>query len=125
MSNVLKVSKQTTISELHAKGWSLRRIARELGLNRRTVAAYARRKAKRICESSSKCTTEVTAGSAGRSPASQAIEVPPKSSPATSGKSLCRDHEAFILNSAVEKTKMATITPLPELVGRYFRVWVG
>ena len=96
MSNVLKVSKQTTISELHAKGWSLRRIARELGLNRRTVAAYARRKAKPICESSSKCTTEVTAGSAGQNPASLAIEVPPKSFPATSGKSLCRDHEAFI-----------------------------
>jgi hypothetical protein len=33
--------------------------------------------------------------------------------------------EVFILNSAVEKTKMATITPLPELVGRYFRVLVG
>jgi transposase len=96
MSNVLKVSKQTTISELHSKGWSLRRIARELGLNRRTVAAYAGRKAKPVCESSSKCTTEVTAGSAGKNPASLAIEVPPKSSPATSGKSLCRDHEAFI-----------------------------
>jgi hypothetical protein len=33
--------------------------------------------------------------------------------------------EFIILNSAVEKTRMATITPLPELVGRYFRVLVG
>jgi hypothetical protein len=31
----------------------------------------------------------------------------------------------FILNSAVEKTRMAIVTPLPELVGRYFRVLVG
>jgi len=46
MSNVLKVSKQTTISKLHAKGCSLRRIAIELGLNRRTVATYANRKPK-------------------------------------------------------------------------------
>jgi hypothetical protein len=38
----------------------------------------------------------VTTGSAAKNRASQAIEVPPKSSPATSGKSLCRDHEAFI-----------------------------
>jgi hypothetical protein len=31
----------------------------------------------------------------------------------------------FNLNSAVEKTRMAIVTPLPELVGRYFRVLVG
>ena len=37
---------------------------------------------------------------------------------------LCRIYP-FILNSAVGKTRMATITPLPELAGRYFRVWVG
>lgn len=96
MSNVLKVSKQTTISELHAKGWSLRRIARELGLNRRTVAAYADRKPNPVGDSSSKCTTEVTAGSPGEMPASKAVEALPKSSAAPSRKSLCRDHEAFI-----------------------------
>jgi len=54
MSNVLKVSHQSTIQNLIAKGWSQRRIARELGLNRRTVARYA----------DSKCTTQVTPGSA-------------------------------------------------------------
>ena len=31
----------------------------------------------------------------------------------------------IILNSAVEKTRMAIITPLLELAGRYFRVLVG
>ena len=56
MSNVLKVSKQETIQTLFEKGWSLRRIAKELGLNRRTVSGYA-----------SKCTREVTAGSGGES----------------------------------------------------------
>lgn len=51
MSNVLSVNEQATIESLSLKGWSVRRIARELGLNRRTVKRYA-----------SKCTTEVTAG---------------------------------------------------------------
>ena len=40
MSNVLKVSHQETIRSLHEKGWSDRRIARELGINRRTVNRY-------------------------------------------------------------------------------------
>ena len=105
MSNVLKVSKQTTISELHAKGWSLRRIALELGLNRRTVAAYANRAQKPGCDSSSNFTTEVTGGPPTERPASKAVEVLPKSSPVPSRKSLCCDHEAFILNPAVEKRK--------------------
>jgi len=33
MSNVLKVSLQTTIYSLHDRGWSQRRIAKELGIN--------------------------------------------------------------------------------------------
>ena len=40
MSNVLKVSLQTTIYSLHNRGWSRRRIARELGINRETVGRY-------------------------------------------------------------------------------------
>jgi predicted transcriptional regulator len=42
MSNVLKVSLQTTIYSLAARGWSQRRIARELGINRETVGRYLR-----------------------------------------------------------------------------------
>ena len=40
MSNVLKVSLQTTIYSLHDRGWSRRRIARELGIDRETVGRY-------------------------------------------------------------------------------------
>ena len=42
MSNVLKVSLQTTIYNLAERGWSQRRIARELGINRETVGRYLR-----------------------------------------------------------------------------------
>lgn len=40
MSNVLKVSLQSTIYSLHDRGWSQRRIARELEINRETVGRY-------------------------------------------------------------------------------------
>ena len=40
MSNVLRVSLQTTIYSLADRGWSQRRIARELGINRETVGRY-------------------------------------------------------------------------------------
>lgn len=38
--NVLTVSLQLSIQALHARGWSRRRIARELGIHRKTVAGY-------------------------------------------------------------------------------------
>lgn len=41
MCNVLKVSHQEAIRSLHEKGWSQRRIARELGLHRRTVEMFS------------------------------------------------------------------------------------
>lgn len=41
MANVLQVNEQQTIRSLFEKGWSLRRIAAELGVNRRTVRRYA------------------------------------------------------------------------------------
>jgi transposase len=40
MSNVLTVSLQATIYSLHERGWSRRRIARELGIDRETVGRY-------------------------------------------------------------------------------------
>ena len=49
MSDVLQVSHQEAIRSLHQKGWSHRRIARELGINRRTVRPYV--------EEQSKCTS--------------------------------------------------------------------
>ena len=42
MPNVLKVSLQTTIHSLADLGWSQRRIASELGINRETVGRYLR-----------------------------------------------------------------------------------
>ena len=40
MANNLEVDKQTTIGALKKQGWSQRRIARELGIDRETVARY-------------------------------------------------------------------------------------
>ena len=48
MSNVLKVSQKEPIRGLHQKGWSKRRIARELRTHRQTVNRYS--------EEASKCT---------------------------------------------------------------------
>ncbi len=40
MANQLKVAKVFSIQALHARGWSQRRIARELGVHRSTVARH-------------------------------------------------------------------------------------
>ena len=41
MSNIIKMEVQQSIKLLKSKGWSDHRIARELGINRRTVKRYA------------------------------------------------------------------------------------
>ena len=73
MSNILEVPQQQAIQALIAKCWSVRRIARTLGLNRRTVKRYADAVAPKCTTEvipgsappdGSKCTTEVIAGSA-------------------------------------------------------------
>ena len=51
MSNIIKMEVQQSIKVLKSKGWSDHRIARELGINRRTVKRYA---------SDSKCTNSHT-----------------------------------------------------------------
>jgi transposase len=56
MSNILEVPHQHTIQGLITNGWSIRRIARTLGINRRTVKRYA-------AVAAPKCTTEVATGS--------------------------------------------------------------
>ena len=40
MSNLLKVAMIDLVLSLHRQGWSQRRIASELGINRETVARY-------------------------------------------------------------------------------------
>src|SRR5947209_1734263 len=42
MSNLLKMAVRETIRTLHLRGWSQRRIADELGINRETVARHLR-----------------------------------------------------------------------------------
>jgi transposase len=61
MANELKVSMQHTIISLAQQGWSIRRIARELGFHRRTVARHLR---KRVHDGDSNCTIPPT-GSEG------------------------------------------------------------
>ena len=46
MANDLKVAKVLSIQALHAQGWSQRRIARELGIDRETVARHLQRGSK-------------------------------------------------------------------------------
>jgi IS30 family transposase len=43
MANLLKMAVTETIRTLHRRGWSQRRIADELGINRETVARHLRR----------------------------------------------------------------------------------
>jgi transposase len=43
MANRLKLAKSLSVLELHRLGWSFRRIGRELGVHRETVAAHVRR----------------------------------------------------------------------------------
>ena len=59
MCNVLKVSHQEAIRGLHEKGWSQRRIARELGIHRQTVSRHS--------EQGSKCTSISIPGSSEES----------------------------------------------------------
>jgi transposase len=88
MSNVLKVNLRTAIYSLTERGWSQRRIARELGVNRETVGRYLLARAKPAIP---------TAGSEERGETKPAIstagdEEPGKSKPAisTAGKGVGR-----------------------------------
>lgn len=83
MANTLSVNQQQVIASLAAQGWSIRRIARELQVHRRTVKQYLPPP-----DTLSKCTTISTAGS------------PPKCTISTAGKSgrksICGVHEKLI-----------------------------
>jgi hypothetical protein len=69
VSNILKVSMQTTVIALHSLGHSIRQIARQTRINRRTVRRYIG--AADAGLAASKCTTsppKVTTGSVGPEP---------------------------------------------------------
>ena len=91
MSNVLKVSLQATIYSLHGRGWSRRRIARELGINRETVGRYLLLAKPAISTTGVEGTGEAkpaisTAGAEGAGEAKPAISIAGKS---TGRKSQC------------------------------------
>ena len=65
MANQLKMADIQCIITLHGRGWSRRRIARELGMDRETVARHLRLSAELVCDG----------GTAGSKPAtSEGIE---------------------------------------------------
>lgn len=69
MANHLKMAEIHAILTLRARGWSFRRIARELGIHRETVAGYVRRAADALAmagqEGRAASTSRSTARSAG------------------------------------------------------------
>jgi transposase len=75
MSNLLKVAMIEIILSLHRKGWSQRRIARELEINRETVARYLRQ-----VRTASK-PADAPTGSVGPDAASKPANAPTGSTP--------------------------------------------
>jgi transposase len=98
MSNVLKVSLQATIYSLHGRGWSRRRIARELGIDRETVGRYLLLAKPAISTTGVEGTGEAkpaisTAGAEGTGEAKPAIS--------TAGKSVGRKSQCEPLAEAI------------------------
>jgi transposase len=102
MANKLKVQEQEAIASLNRLGWGIRRIARELRLSRNTVRAYIRslespralaERAPNSAEGGFQIDPLSTTGS--ETPKNQ---TDPLSTTGNCGrKSLCDDHDAFIL----------------------------
>ena len=73
MANQLKMAKSMSIQSLHRQGWSQRRIARELGVDRATVSRHLRR-----LEESHGCDTAAVESNAAKAPTGSG-ELPEKS----------------------------------------------
>ena len=116
MANYLEVSMRTTIEQLKRQGWSIRQIARELGINRRTVAKYSRGislpltnskctipPAGNLAGADSKCTTPPAGNLAG---ADSKCPTPSAEVPAgtqhTASQSSCVPFHRFIEKSLIE-----------------------
>ena len=94
MANHLKVAKVLSIQTLHDQGWSQRRIARELGVSRESVAKYLREHSK---------PAKAPLGSEDSKPAKAPLgsgEDPDRSKPAKAplgSRSLCEPFREVIL----------------------------
>ncbi len=83
MSNTLKVSMIETIRELAKKGWSIRRISKELGIHRKTVRNYL--------GGDSKCTIVPTGDPDTKNPKCTIVPTGP-----VGRKSQCSIHDEYI-----------------------------
>jgi transposase len=79
MANILKVHVQSTIEQLAVQGWSRRRIAKELGIDRKTVRRYLR--------AVSKSPTLSTPGSGPPDASKSPLSTPGSTEPATRSNS--------------------------------------
>jgi transposase len=100
MANLLKMAIRESIRTLHRRGWSQRRIADELGINRETVARHLRH-------------TQTTAKPANAPHGSQ--DIPGESKPANAPPGSDEGRSALILTCA---TTASTPDPQPRGNGR-------
>ena len=98
MANVLKVQEQQSITSLAAAGWSIRRIARKLRIDRKTVRRYLRDAgAVAVSEEPSKSPPISTPGPGGLEPPAAVVGKVPEVVCAEPGRpGLCEVHAEFI-----------------------------
>jgi len=102
MANQLKVAKVLSIQALHAQGWSQRRIARELGVHRETVARHLNEASRRAgsrfgrAEASTKPDDPKPAKAPTGSESSCESSKPAKAP--TGSRSLCEPFRAVVLS---------------------------
>lgn len=99
MANILPMAKQSQIKALSAAGWSQRRIAKHLGLNRRTVRRYL--------TESPKCTIS-TAGSESESEDGISSDAPDPVINQPGRRSECEPFRNFIV-TGIEKGQSADL----------------
>ena len=101
MANVLKMAQIQTIEALWRRGWSCRRIARELGIHRDTVRGYV----KRLQEADSK-PAKVTAGKSADLRQISGVSPPEISKPATQVTAGSRSKCGPLRKEILEKLKL-------------------